>query len=238
MRAAGMLFILILLSVAALAEAADREAKNQNQLLRMIYDMCRGGGYAYEIDKGTPDASCLAKAEAKAAEYPERSERAKKAQDAVNAAYKEHKLSEANAKQKVFSKAFKEKFYFDVCEDYYHGPVGGEIKCSYPDHRLIDGGWEETARALRDLNKEVKEIAEQEFAKNVYLPAHSDGVIRQLTDVGFDCSKGTECKLVTGVFAMKNSEVTRFASLTLIYRFDVVEDKIIKTATITYMDSL
>jgi len=238
------LLLLLLLSFLPLtAYAADDQAPVDTKRLMMVYNMCRGGGFAYELEPAYAsqrNEACLTKAQQLVAETSKRAQESIVARAQLEAAKARTTPPATEDEMKKlmadYNMSMQRMFYVDYCieQNASRYPHSTDGNCGYIDNRFWGSRWRQLAMYLTSTpalpgrpegpgNAGVSNV----FRIFYKLPAPAAAVIKDLSSSGFSCKPDhSACVLSNFLMYYRNGRMTAFGSRTISYNFTVSNGEI------------
>jgi len=245
---AALALLVALPAMAQEAPAASAQpappAQDTGNIPAIIYNMCRGGGFAYELQPeyaSQRDEKCAADATRLAAELPERVtqlEVVKRALDMANA----HENSPAAANEVKllmggYNRMLGNVFFIDYCMEQnakrYASTKDGT--CGYVDNRFWGSRWRALSFFLMSGPPPTPQTQQagnfalgKIFEGFIKLPAPVATVVSDLQASGFTCKETTSCTIFNPLLSYRNGSMNNFGGYTISYKFTLENGQITK----------
>lgn len=197
MRYIFLAVALLCFSLPVLAEEASPRVSDEMRMVMrgIIYNMCRGGGFAYELEAeyaDKRDENCVTETYAKLSEIQQRA-------DDLRITEELRKNSNNTKEPEAYIIAAQRTFYIDYCieKNQQRYPSLNEGEYGYVDNRALTGKWQEITQLIKPHthldgsreNNDIRKGAVTIFHENISLPAKLEDMRQELTQNGFVCEK-------------------------------------------------
>lgn len=231
-----LVFLILLMSVLP-AQARQSPEDYKTETYKMVYNMCRGGGYAYELEPqyaSQRDRKCVEETENLISESEVRYIYHQQFEQAGKGHFPEGDKAYYVENNNASRAAFQNMFYIDYCiqKDQLRRGHVHEGQCAFLDQRVLDGPWKPIADFTEHIfasvaHEDVLAEANKLFSQNVSLPLHIDDLISKLESQGFTCEAATSCKVERPLLSYKDGTLVGFGSFHIGYKFAVKENMVV-----------
>lgn len=240
-------FFLVLLMSALPAQAKQSSEEYKTQIYKMVYNMCRGAGYAYELDPqyaSQRDRRCVEETDTLISEfevryiYHQQFEQAMRRRSLLK--YQGYFL-EGDAgyyaeNENAARSAFQNTIYIDYCiqKDQLRRGHVHEGQCGFVDQRVLDGPWKPIADLFEQANlideavhKNLRDQVNNLFSQNIVLPLPINDLVSKLEAQGFTCETSTLCRVDSLMLPYKDGKLVALGGLYIGYKFTLRDNMVI-----------
>lgn len=238
------LVFLILLMSALPAQAKQSSEEYKAYLYKMVYNMCRGGGYAYELEPqyaSQRDRKCVEETDTLISEFEVRQiyfQQIAEAQSRASRLTHQGFLRGDNQgySPEAYQAAFQSALYIDYCiqKDQLRRGHVHEGQCGFIDQRVFDGPWKpipdlfEQANHINEaVHKNLRDQVNNLFSQNIVLPLPINDLVSKLEAQGFTCETSTLCRVDSLMLPYKDGKLVALGGLYIGYKFTLKDNMVI-----------